>query len=305
MSRVYVLISDGDLSAAALTLDEMNAAIAATASTFLPYGALGLAACRGDEAETLALSESTINHAEQRGEGFGISSAQWARAVLHNGSGRYREAFAAAKVASEVPYELGISNWALIELIEAAVHVDEGDTAVHAFQELSAMTRASGTHWALGVEARMNALLSNGAEAEAFYQSSMSHLRETSMHFELARANLCYGEWLRRNRRRREALELLRSARTSFEDMGMEAFAERSRREMRAAGEVARRRTDETRVEMTQQELQIARLAREGLTNSEIGTRLFISSRTVQYHLSKVFSKLEITSRAQLGHALD
>ena len=151
----------------------------------------------------------------------------------------------------------------------------------------------------------MNALISDGDEAESLFRESISHLGRTSVHFELARAHLCYGEWLRRNRRRREALEHLRSACTSFEDMGMGAFAERARRELRASGETARKRRDETRVQLTEQEGQIARLAREGLTNSEIGTRLFISSRTVQYHLSKVFTKLEITSRAQLGRVLD
>jgi DNA-binding CsgD family transcriptional regulator len=305
MSRIYVLISDGDLTTAELALDEMNAAIGATASTFLPYGAMGLAACRGDEMETLSLSEYTIKQAEQRGEGFGISTAQWARAVLYNGYGRYSEALNAARVASAVPYELGISNWALIELIEAAVHVGEGETAILALRQLAEMTRASGTDWALGVEARMKALISDGDEAERLFRDSISHLGQTSVHFELARAHLCYGEWLRRSRRRRDALEHLRSACTSFEDMGMGAFAERARRELRASGETARKRRDETGVQLTEQEGQIARLAREGLTNSEIGTRLFISSRTVQYHLSKVFSKLEITSRAQLGRVLD
>ena len=141
MSRIYVLISDGDLTVAALALDEMNAAIGATASTFLPYGAMGLAACRGDEMETLSLSESTIKQAEQRGEGFGISTAQWARAVLYNGYGRYGEALIAARLASEVPYELGISNWALIELIEAAVHVGERETATLALDQLAEMTQ--------------------------------------------------------------------------------------------------------------------------------------------------------------------
>ncbi len=305
MSRIYVLISDGDLTMAALALDEMNAAIGATASTFLPYGAMGLAACRGDEMETLSLSESTIKQAEQRGEGFGISTAQWARAVLYNGYGRYGEALTAARVASEVSYELGISNWALIELIEAAVHVGEREAATLALHQLAEMTRASSTDWGLGVETRMSALISEGDEAEDLFRESISYLCRTSVHFELARAHLCYGEWLRRSRRRREALEHLRFACSSFDEMGMGAFAERARRELRASGETARKRRDETRVQLTEQEGQIARLAREGLTNSEIGTRLFISSRTVQYHLSKVFTKLEISSRAQLGRVLD
>ena len=141
MSRTYVLIAEGDLTAAALAVEEMTAAIGATASTFLPYGAMGLAACRGDEIDTLTLIESTIKQAEQRGEGFGVSAAHWAKAVLHNGYGRYREALTAAKVASEVPYELGLSNWAMIELIEAAAHVGEPDTAARAFDELREMTQ--------------------------------------------------------------------------------------------------------------------------------------------------------------------
>ena len=169
MSRIYVLIAEGDLTAAALAVDEMTAAIGATASTFLPYGAMGLAACRGDEIEALTLIESTIKQAEQRGEGFGISAAHWAKAVLHNGYGRYGEALTAAQVASEVSYELGLSNWALIELIEAAAHVGERDTAAHAFHQLREMTHASGTDWALGVQTRMNALLSDGDEADSLY----------------------------------------------------------------------------------------------------------------------------------------
>lgn len=305
MSRIYVLIAEGDLTAASWVVEEMTAAIGATASAFLPYGAVGVAACRGDEAQTLALIESMVTQAEQRGEGFGITAAHWAKSVLHNGYGRYGEALTAAEVASEVPYELGLSNWALIELIEAAAHVGERKAAIDAFHELREMTHASGSDWALGVEARMNALLSDGHETDGLYQQSISHLGGTPIRFELARAQLCYGEWLRGNHRRREALEQLRSARSSFEDMGMEGFAGRARRELRAAGETVRKRTDETRVQLTAQEEQIARLAGEGLTNPEIGTRLFISARTVQYHLSKVFGKLEVTSRAQLGRVLN
>ena len=188
MSRIYVLIAEGDLTAAALAVEEMTAAIGATASTFLPYGAMGLAACRGDEIEALTLIESTIKQAEQRGEGFGISGAHWAKAVLHNGYGRYGEALTAAKVASEVSYELGLSNWALIELIEAAAHVGERDTAAHAFHELREMTHASGSDWALGVETRMNALLSDGDEADSLYRESISHLRR---HIDALRTRPC------------------------------------------------------------------------------------------------------------------
>ena len=305
MSLTYVLIAEGDLREAAWVVEEMTTAIGATASPFLPYGALGLAACRGDETETLSLVGSMLTQAERRGEGFGITAAYWAKAVLHNGYGRYKEAMTAAGMASAVSYELGLSNWALIELIEAAAHVGERSAATKALYELSEMTHASGSDWALGVEARMSALLSDGGEADGLYQESISHLVGTPIRFELARAQLCYGEWLRKNHRRREALVQLRPARSAFEDMEMEGFAERARRELRAAGETVRKRSAETRVRLTAQEEQIARLAGEGLTNSEIGIRLFISSRTVQYHLKKVFEKLEIRSRSQIGRILN
>jgi DNA-binding CsgD family transcriptional regulator len=305
MSRTYVLIAEGDLTAASLAVEEMTAAIAATESAFLPYGAIGVAACRGDEIDLLPMIEMTIEKAGQRGEGFGISAAHWAKAVLHNGHGRYGEALAAAKVASEVSYELGLSTWALIELIEAAAHLGDADAASRAFDELKEMTHASASDWGLGVQSRMNALLSDGDIADRIYQESIARLSDTPMRFELARARLYYGEWLRRNRRRGDALKQLRIGCSSFDEMGMAAFAERTRRQLRAAGDTARVRSQEAPVRLTEQERQIARLAREGLTNPEIGTRLFISARTVQYHLKKVFAKLDISSRAQIGGVLD
>ena len=190
MSLIYVLIAEGDLTAAAWVVEEMTAAIGGTASAFLPYGAVGLAACRGDEIETLALIESMVTQAEQRGEGFGITGAHWAKAVLHNAYGRYGEALTAAEVASEVSYELWLSNWALIELIEAAAHVGERKAATDAFHALREMTRQG--DWALGVETRMNALLSDGHAADSLYQESISHLSGgVRMRFELARAHRC------------------------------------------------------------------------------------------------------------------
>ena len=162
------------------------------------------------------------------------------------------------------------------------------------------MTSASGTDWALGVQARSHALLSEGEEAEDLYREAIGRLGRTRVRTELARAHLLYGEWLRRERRRADAREQLRTAHRMLEAMGMEAFAERARRELRATGETARKRTVATMVELTAQEAQIARLARDGLSNPEIGTRLFLSPRTVQYHLRNVFTKLGISSRGQL-----
>jgi ATP/maltotriose-dependent transcriptional regulator MalT len=189
----------------------------------------------------------------------------------------------------------------LVELIEAAVRSGAPELATDAFERLSETTRASGTDWALGVEARLRALLSEGDGAEQLYREAIERLARTRVRVELAHAQLVYGEWLRREQRRVDAREHLRAAREMFGHMGVEGFAERARRELQATGETARKRTDDTRGVLTPQEAQIARLAHEGLSNPEIGARLFISPRTVQYHLHKVFRKLEITSRRQLG----
>jgi DNA-binding CsgD family transcriptional regulator len=173
-----------------------------------------------------------------------------------------------------------------------------------ALERLSHSTRASGTDWALGVEARSRALLSNGQAAERLYREAVERLARTRVRVDLARAHLLYGEWLRRERRRTDAREQLRTADGMFATMGAGAFAQRAARELLATGENARRRTAETRNQLTAQEAQVAGLARDGLSNSEIGARLFISRHTVQYHLRKVFMKLGISSRTQLGRAL-
>jgi DNA-binding CsgD family transcriptional regulator len=188
----------------------------------------------------------------------------------------------------------------MVELIEAAARSGMTETAAGAHRRLAEMTSASGTDWALGIQARSHALLSEGDEAERLYREAVERLGRTRIRVELARAHLLYGEWLRRERRRGEARDPLRTAYQMLGAMGMEAFAERARRELGATGETARKRTVATRIELTVQEAQIARLARDGLSNPEIGTRLFLSPRTVQYHLGKVFSKLDITSRSQL-----
>jgi DNA-binding CsgD family transcriptional regulator len=304
-TRLYALLFAGELGAAASAAEEMRAALEATGGpSIAAYGALGVAAMRGSAAEAFGLIEATLRYAPRRGEGLAISAAEWAAAVLNNGLGRYAEALAAARRASENDPELGFANWALVELIEAAARSGMTETAAGAYRRLAEMTYASGTDWGLGVQARSQALLSEGEAAEGLYREAIERLGRTRIRVELARAHLLYGEWLRRERRRGDARDQLRMAHNMLQEMGMEAFAERAWRELGATGETARKRTVATRIELTVQEAQIARLARDGLSNPEIGTRLFLSPRTVQYHLGKVFTKLDITSRGQLRRTL-
>jgi DNA-binding CsgD family transcriptional regulator len=211
---------------------------------------------------------------------------------------------AAAQQACEHPEELLFATWGLVELIEAAARTERTALATDALQRLSDATRASGTDWALGIEARSRALLGEGDAAERFYREAIDRLGRTRVRVALARAHLIYGEWLRRERRRTDAREQLRAAHEMFAAMGAAGFADRAERELLATGETARKRTVETGSQLTPQEAQVARFARDGLSNSEIGARLFISSRTVQYHLHKVFTKLGITSRTQLERVL-
>jgi DNA-binding CsgD family transcriptional regulator len=308
-TRAHLLLFAGDLTAATALTDEGRAVTEATGSNLAPYSALGLAALRGRQAEASALIEATAKDATRRGEGIGIAAAQWANAVLNNGLGNYSAALAAGRQAlhdqqsPDVRYP-GVANWAAAELIEAAVRGGMNETAAGAYRWMAAMTGASRTDWASGIEARSGALLAEGAAAERLYRESITCLGRTSLRQEVARAHLLYGEWLRRERRRTDARQQLRTAHRMLEAMGMAAFAERARRELRATGETARKRTVPTTSELTAQEAQIARLARDGLSNPEIATRLFISARTVQYHLRKVFAKRGITSRSQLDRVL-
>jgi DNA-binding CsgD family transcriptional regulator len=294
----------GDLIGAASLVDELHAATGATGMTFGPYAAMGLAALRGDEAAASALIEATIATASRRGEGNCLSAAEWAKAMLNNGLGRYDQALAAAQRASEVPRELVFTNWAVPELIEAAGRSRERRLAASALDRLAEMAHATETNWALGLEARSRALLSEGDAAEDSYREAIERLARTRVRVELARAHLLYGEWLRRDRRRVDARDHLRTAHEMFTTMGVEAFAVRAERELLATGEQVRKRVVETREDLTAQEAQIARLARDGVSNAEIGARLFISRRTVEYHLSKVFTKLDISSRHELSRVL-
>jgi DNA-binding CsgD family transcriptional regulator len=291
----------GELAAAASLFEEVEAVGEATGSRLAPYGALALAAWRGREADFSHLIEARMNDLVARGEGAGLAIIPWSRALLYNGLGRYDEARVAAQEESGCHHELLFSAWALVELIEAAVRSGEPELAADALRRLSETTRAGGTDWALGIEARSRALLSDGQDAERLYREAVERLARTRIRAELARAHLVYGEWLRRQKRRQDAREQLRTAHQMLAAMGMDAFAQRAARELGASGETARKRSVESLDQLTVREAQIARLARDGLSNPEIGARLFISPRTVEYHLHKVYGKLDITSRIELA----
>jgi DNA-binding CsgD family transcriptional regulator len=295
---------EGEFAAGVSVIEEAQEIAEAIGSGLPPYGPLTLAAFRGREDDAAELIETTTTDLVRRGEGVGLTFVGWAAAVLYNGLGRYDEALAAAERAAEDPDELFFSLWAAVELIEAAARTGVPERAACALERLSESTRASGSDWALGIEAGARALLSDGETAERLYREAIDHLGRTRIRVALARAHLLYGEWLRRARRRLDAREQLRIAHDMFVTMGAEGFAERSRRELLATGEKARKRVPETRGQLTPQEAQIAELARDGLSNVEIGARLFISSHTVAYHLRKVFTKLDIRSRRQLDRVL-
>src|SRR5271166_991703 len=303
-TRVGVHLNAGELAAAASLVDEVEMIIEATGSQIVPYGAVGLAAWQGREDPAAQLFEASMKEVLRRGEGVGLTAIAWARAQLYNSLGRYTEALSAAEQASEHPEELLFSTWGLVELIEAAARSGKRQRAADALERLTESTRACGTDWALGVEARSEALVSDGEVAERLYREAIDRLGRTRVRGALARAHLLYGEWLRRETRRSDAREQLRKAHQMFTAMGAEGFAERARRELLATGETARKRSVETTNRLTAQETQIAELAREALSNAEIGARLFISPRTVEYHLGHVFTKLGINSRIQLHQAL-
>jgi DNA-binding CsgD family transcriptional regulator/tetratricopeptide (TPR) repeat protein len=299
-----VVTWSGDFRKAASVTAEAVAVSAATGVRIAPYGGMLLAAYEGREAEASALFKTTTEEATARGEGLGVQYARWATALLFNGLGRYGEALTAAQQASDDTPELFVSHWALVELVEAAARTGNAGLAAEAVGRLADATRASESDWGLGVSARSRALTSEGKAADALYLEAIARLGRTPVRPELARTHLVYGEWLRREGRRVDARGQLRTAHDMLAAIGMGAFRERARRELLATGEKARTRSAETRDELTPQEEQIARLARDGLSNPEIGSQLFISARTVEWHLHKVFGKLGISSRRQLRAAL-
>jgi DNA-binding CsgD family transcriptional regulator len=300
-SRIAVHTFTGELSAAASLHAELAAVTEATRTRLPPYGGLLLAAWRGDKTEAAALIEATCKDVVLRGEGIGLTVAGWARALLCNSLGLYDDALAAAEQASdEHPEQLGASIWALVELVEAAARNGRPERAADAFGRLAVMTQVAGTDWASGVESRARALVSDDSTAEHHYRDAIDRLRRTRFRPDRARAHLLYGEWLRRQRRKSDARHQLRTAHELFGAMGLEAFAQRAARELQATGEHVRKRSVEIPTELTAQEAQIVQLVREGHSNPEIGALLFISPRTVEWHLRNAFGKLNITSRRQL-----
>jgi DNA-binding CsgD family transcriptional regulator len=291
----------GEFATAGSLSAEADAMGEATSTGGGRFAAVVLAGLRGKEAQAAALIET---EASDPSANQGIQLCQWVSGILYNGLGRYDEALAKAQQASEQAPELYISAWALVELIEAASRTGKTQLAAVALERLVEATSVGESDWGLGILARSRALLTEGEEAEGSYREAIDRLSRTRLRPDLARAHLVYGEWLRREGRRTDARAQLRAAHDQFTSIGMEAFAERSRRELSATGEKARKRTAEARDQLTPQEAQIADLARAGLSNPQIAARLFLSPRTVEYHLRKVFAKLEISSRNQLHEAL-
>jgi DNA-binding CsgD family transcriptional regulator/tetratricopeptide (TPR) repeat protein len=301
--RIGAHLHDGELAAAASVVEELNVVADATGVELPPHGPLALAAWSRPEADVSAMIQAAMTAEVARGEGIGVTFIEWLTAVLYNGLGRYSDALAAASTASQYPEELQSPLW-LHELVEAAVLSGEPEQAADALEELSRMTAIIGTEWALGIEARSRALLADGDAADRLYRKGIEHLGRTEARVELARAHLLYGEWLRRQGRREDARDQLRTSHDMLDSIGAGAFAARAARELAATGETVRNRTVETRDGLTPQEANIARLARDGHTSPEIGAQLFISPRTVEWHLRKVFAKLGISSRKQLRSVL-
>jgi DNA-binding CsgD family transcriptional regulator len=298
-----VQVHEGDFVEASASLDEVDVITEITGNAPITQPALVLSAWRGEEKQATELFQSALGAATARGEGRAITMVDFATAVLENGLGRYDAALAAARRACEHD-EIALAGWGLVELIESAVRIGDHDVAVDALGRLTNRTSVSGTEWALGIEARSRALVRQGDVAEGLYRQAIDRLGRSRAVPQLARAHLLYGEWLRREGRRSDAREQLRRADDMFGRMGARAFSARAQRELLATGGTVRRRTPDALEELTAQEAQVARLARDGLTNPEIGARLYLSRRTVEWHLRKVFTKLDISSRRELHKAL-
>jgi DNA-binding CsgD family transcriptional regulator len=303
-TRVGWELFAGDLATASALVVEQDTVHEAIGGERSPGSRIALAAHRGRETEVGQLDEATTRDAVARGDGSWVALLHWSTALLCNGLGRYDEALAAAQLGAAYPPDMHMSSWALSELVEAAARCGQTDAAYDALGRLAEMARACGTDWVLGVEARARALVADPVEADELHRQAIEHLGRTRLRAELARAHLLYGEWLRRQGRRIDAREHLRTAHEMLRAMEMEAFTDRASKELRATGGKARKRTVETRDELTAQERQIAALARDGLSNPDIGGRLFLSPKTVEWHLHKIFGKLGIRSRFELSGAL-
>jgi DNA-binding CsgD family transcriptional regulator len=283
---------------------EADVAAEVTDSLAPAYGRLAITAWKGHPAELSRLIDQFSGDMAQREEGKWDTACLAAAAILNNGLGNYEGALVAAEACCDGGNELSGATHALAEVVEAAARTGQMDRGAAALVRLSELTGPSHTGWARGLEARSRALLAEGDAAEPLYQMAIDHLGGTRMRTDLGRAHLVYGEWLRRQKRRVDARHQLRLAYEMFSEMGMRGFAERALRELRATGETVRQRRDDTRSDLTPQEEQIARLALEGRTNPEIGAQLYLSARTVEWHLRKVFTKLGIASRRELRDAL-
>lgn len=294
----------GDLTAVQAIADEGALISDVTTIPKPPYGLVLLAAWRGDQDELDGILNEATPSATARGEGQWLTNTGWVLAVLNNGLGRYDRALLAAEQGAQQPSGLSIANWSMVELVEAAARSGRPERAAGAVRHLTEMAEACGTDWIHGVAARARALIAEGPVAETEYAAAIEHLGRTPLRTELARARLVYGEWLRRENRRSDARAQLRQAHAMLEEIGAIAFAERARRELAATGETVHTEARGNQMELTPQELQIARLAAEGRTNSEIATQLFVSPRTIEWHLRKIFGKLRVTSRRDLSGAL-
>jgi DNA-binding CsgD family transcriptional regulator len=307
-TRIIFDLFSGDVTAAASLARESRwiAVVTRGENTLTPYGEVCLAALRGHEESAEPLIQDSLNDSIARGQGVGVNLMHWARALLCNGLARYDDALDAARQATVDPLELGPTKLALPELVEAGVRSGQNGVAAAALERLCDMTRASGSEYALAVEAASRAIVYEGGAAEDLYREAIERLGRTGIRVGLARAQLRYGEWLRREGRRVDARTQLRTAYEALTAMGVGAFAERARRELLATGETVRKRTVETYEKLTAQEAHIAKLAGEGLTNPEIAAALYISPRTVEWHLRKIFGKVGVSTRRQLrGYLLD
>ena len=294
----------GDFAGAASLIAETESVAAATGSPIAPYTLLRLRALEGREAETMAAIATATEQAAAGGQGLAAAWAYWAAAVLNNGLARYEQAASAARQATSHIVHPHPYMWALPELVEAAARAGNAELASDALGRLAKTTQPCGTDTALGIEMRCRALLSDGAAADELYREAIDRLSRTRLRPDLARAHLLFGEWLRREGRRTDARQQLRMAHDMLAAIGMRAFSERARRELMATGEKVRKHTVDSVTMLTAQEAYVARLARDGQTNSEIGAQLYLSARTVEWHLRNVFTKLGISSRRELRTAL-